>query len=666
MRPFKCQHCNQAYKRASHLRRHEESTHGTIFKPRRLQRLGHDETGALVPIVEESKSSSGGVKDEPSVAPPDQQWTSPATSQGSVFTNPVLSLVDADSGKVITLQELCSVSDAQILTTTGDLSTTEVLTLPPDDTLTTIVTCADGTTLDSFQSGEVMQTIEVTYDLSFPTSQTLTTVLSNSEPRLVFATPITMSLDQHQTVLTVSEVQPADNLDGKVQLLETQDASKLPDTIFIEEGKLEGLDEPMLLENFSALDDRVMQTQVIGTTVSSAMTLPNLPNSVETVLQLHPEQLPVSTDCSLLPSDVLTTSSLLRERLMSRPKLRSSTLPPLALVPAQCVDDLDTTTMSSISDSSIQPDSGISTLSVSPPVPGASTDGSHLDSMLPIPNSVQPSYAGITVENIDPDSVITSFSVPNSIQPTCGDISSGGTSMETSVSQLSIPDSALPPHSDISPKDSCPSTDVPSISIPNSLCVTHPTVSSASKNPDSSISALIVPNTLDTVGSCIPVKSVNLIDPLFPNISDKKNDSEATSALIPNSAQSSHSDIDSEATSALIIPNSAQSSHSDIDCIHTDTSVSTLSVGALDISISETGIHPSCTVSIQPQNSGLSVEGTHTDLVLASLPLSADGIHSSSSCPNAVQSSCSDESTNPTSNMMPDFLPQNFPFLNVE
>lgn len=665
MRPFKCRYCNQAYKRASHLTRHEETIHGAVCKPRRLQRLGHDETGALVPVVKASKSSSGGVKEETSVVPQNQQWISgtsqnAAISQGSLFTNPVLSLVDADSGKVITLQELCTVAEAQILTATGDLSMTEVLTLPPDDTLRTIVTCAGGTTLDSFQSGEVMQTIEVTYDLTFPTSQTLTTVLSSSEPHVVFATPITMSLDERQTVLTVSEVHSTDNLNGKVQLLDPHDASKLPDTIFIEEGKLEGLEEAMLLdgteaapqigiENFSALDGGVLHTQVTGTPGSSALTLPDLPNSVETVLQLHPEQLPASTNCTVL-SDDLTSSSLLRERLMSGPKLRSSTLPSLLLVPSQCSDDLVTTTMTSISvpanisDSSTQPDSGTSTHTISSPVPSTSTDGSHLDSMLSIQNSVEPSHAGITVKKIDPSSVIPSFCVPNSIQ-SYTDILSNGTNTDSSVFQLSIPDTILPPHTDICVKDTHPLTHVPSISVP-SVCDTHAAVSSASTSPDPPISAAAVPNSIATVGSGISTDSVDLIHSFCPTVADIKNDYETVSTLS--------------------LPNSVQSSHSDIDCMHTDTSMSTLSVGTVDVNISEAGIHPSCTISIQPQNASMAVEGTHRDLMLEPLPISTQDIHPSSSLSSAVPSLCTDESTNYSPNIMTDFLPRSLPFQNVE
>ncbi|PNF41384.1 hypothetical protein B7P43_G14410 [Cryptotermes secundus] len=626
MRLFKCPYCSHSYKRASHLRRHEESAHRIIFKPRKLQRLGHDENGVLVPVGKGSKSLSGEVKGESSLVPAGQQWTSPATSQGSVFTNPVLSLVDADLGKVITLQEVCTVSDASILATTGDLATTEVLTLPPDDTLTTIVTCADGTTLGSFQSGEMMQTIEVTYDLTFPTSQTLTTVLSSSEPQLVFATPITMSLDQHQTVLTVSEIDPTNSASGKVQLLDAHAASKLPDTIFIEEGRLEGLEEPMLLdgsepvphikiENFSALEETVLQM-----TAGS-----DLPGTAGTVSRLHSEQAPATTGCSVLPDDVLTSSSLLRERLISGPKPRPSTLPSLPLVPSQC-DALVASAVSSISipasipGSIAQPDSGISTLPVSSPVPTTSgADGSHLDPVLSIPNTVKPLYASITVGNIDPDSVIASFSVPNSIQLSCADISSDGTNVEPSVPQIAISESVLSPHSDISHKGAPPSTDITAMSVPNSA--TDPIVPLANTNSHSSISAFTAPNAVETTISGISTQGIDPIQPLCPDVSDKHCDS-------------------------------------DISDMNVNPSIPTLSVDAADVSLSGVDICPS-----QPQDVSMCIEDTQADLVLASLPISTEDIHPNSSLPIVVQSPCSDE---PPNTMMPDFLPQSFPFLNVE
>jgi len=532
MRLFKCHYCNQAYKRASHLRRHEESAHGTFFKPRRLQRLGHDETGALVPIVKESKSSSSsadGVTEEPPVVPPGQKWTSPATSQESVYTNPVLSLVDANLGEVITLQEVCTVSDAQILTTASDL-TSEVLNLPRDDALTAIVACADGTALDSFQSGELINTIQVTYDLSFP-SQTLTTVLSGSEPQLVFATPISMSLDQNQTVLTVSEIYSGDNMDGKVQLLDAHATSDLPDTIFIEKGKLDDMAEPMLLdgiepvphmtiENFSMQDDRVLQT-----TGGSALTLSELPNSVETILQLHPEQPAMSTDCQTVPENG-ASGSLLRERLMSGPKLKSPTLPSVPLVLSQCGDDMDTTIMSSIpisssiSGSNTQPDSNMSTLFISSPDPSTSTDGPHLDSLLSIPNGVKQSYESISIENIAAESVRTSFSVPNSIQLPCTDMSSDDMYTESSVPHLSATGTVL------SPSKGVPLNSTPRISV----CLTDPTASSANTNLSSSVSALTVPDA-QTTRSDIPAKSNDLVRPLCPNMPEKKSDSESVSTL---------------------------------------------------------------------------------------------------------------------------------------
>jgi hypothetical protein len=639
MRMFKCHFCNQAYKRASHLRRHEESAHGTIFKPRRLQRLGHDETGALVPIVKESKSSSAdGVTEEPSVVSPGQKWTSPSTSQESVYTNPVLSLVDANLGEVITLQEVCTVSDAQILTTASDL-TSEVLNLPRDDTLTAIVACADGTTLDSFQSGELLNTIQVTYDLSFP-SQTLTTVLSSSEPQLVFATPIAMSLDQNQTVLTVSEIYSGDNINGKVQLLDAHANSDLPDTIFIEKGKLEEMAEPMLLdgieptphmtiENFSMQDDRVLQT-----TAGSALTLSELPNSVETVLQLHPEQRAMSTDCPTVPENG-ASGSLLRERLMSGPKLKSPTLPSVPLVLSQCGDDMDTTIMSSIpisssiSGSSTQPDSNMSTLFISSPDPSTSTDGPHLDSLLSIPNGVKQSYEGISIENIAAGSVRTSFSVPNSIHLPCTDMSSDGMYTESSVPRLSATGTVL------SPSKGVPLNSTPCICV----CLTDPTASSTNKNRDSSVSALTVPNTPETTRSNIPAKSDDLIHRLCPRMSEKKNDSESISTL--NVTHCTHS------------------SHSDIDYIHMNTIAAAPSLHSVNITEADT--HP-----IAPNDADTSIEDTHTDFVLASLPITSEDLHSSPSLSNSVHFSCSEKPTNSNPNLMPDFLPQNFPFLNVE
>jgi hypothetical protein len=521
-----------------------------------------------------------------------------------------LSLVDADLGKVITLQKVCTVSDAHILTTTGDLSTTEVLTLPPDDTLTTIVTCADRTTFDSFQSGEMLQTIEVTYDLTFPTSQTLTTVLSTSEPQLVFATPITMSLDQHQTVLTVSEIHSPDSLSGEVQLLETPAASKLPNAIFIEEERLEGLEEPMLLH---------------GSEPASHIKIENFTALDKTVLQM--------TADSVLPEDVLTPSSLLRERLMSGPKPRPSTLPSLQLVPSHC-DAVDGTIVSSISipagisDSVAQHDPGTSTLSVSSFVPGTSTDGSHLDPLLSIQNTVKPLYANITVGNIDPDCILDSFPAPNPIHLSCTDVSSNGTNAEPSVPQLSIPESVFSHHSDISREDSPPITDIHSV--PNSGM--GPILPSARTDSFSAISAF------DDAMSGISAQSMDLIQPMCPNMSDKND--------VP------------EIVSALAVDSSVQSSLPAISDVNGKLSVQTLSVDAVDVNMCRADIHP-----IEPHDVSMCVEDTHADLVLASLPISTEDIHPSSSVPIVVQSSCSDESANA---MMPDFLPQTFPFLNVE
>jgi hypothetical protein len=96
----------------------------------------------------------------------------------------------------------------------------------------------------------------------------------------------------------------------------------------------------------------------------------------------------------------------------------------------------------------------------------------------------------------------------------------------------------------------------------------------------------------------------------------------------------------------------------DIGDTDVNPSIAALSVDAADVDISGADIHPS-----QPQDVGMCIEDTQADLVLASLPISAEDIHPNSSLPIMVQSSCSDESANV---MMPDFLPQTFPFLNVE
>ena len=529
--PFKCQSCSQAYKRASHLRRHEKATHGTVFKPRKLQRLEHDENGVLVPVVEDTRSSGNGSRDEKAdvgtaeeqqLAEP--QWSAPISSQNSVFTGPVLSLVDADSGKVITLQELCA--DAQILTTTANLSTTGILSLPTDDQLTAIVSCPE-TTLDTFQAGNVMQAIEVTYDLSFTSPQTLTTVFSNSEPRLVFATPIAMSLDQNQTVLAVS----SDGLDGKVQLLET-DISKLSGTIFIEDGKLESLEEPMLLES---------------TEPAPHITIENF-----TALQTDGTEL----DSMLhLPDEVLSSGSLLRSRLISGPKMNEVPLPTLS----HC------DTMSSLALANAVESNGstlpvnISTLSVSPTVPATSVDISEASNLISIPDS---SYSGMTLNH---DSTITTLSVANPIVPS-------PSAEKCSGSPLHI--------------------DLPG------------------------------PEMLEGKDSNGNIPSISIVDPLESSGLDEEERTTTTLSTLPVEEGCPESDD--------------------------KTAISMLSVDALDVSISGEDIHPSCTISIQPQ------EGS-ADLVLASLDMHPD--------PSLSQT---DEAAVASANLMAEFLPQNFPFLNVE
>jgi hypothetical protein len=273
-----------------------------------------------------------------------------------------------------------------------------------------------------------------------------------------------------------------------------------------------------------------------------------------------------------------------------------------------------------ISDSIAQPDAGISTLPESSPVPSTSAaDGSHVDSVLSIPNTVKPLYASISVGNIDAESVIASFSVQNSIQLSCTDISSDGTNAEPSVHQIAIPESVLSPHSAISHKGVPPSTNIPAMSVPNSG--TDPIVPLASTNSRSSISAFTSPNAVQTTLSGISAQSIDPIQPLCPDMSNKNCDP-------------------------------------DIGDVNVNPSIATLSVDPADVDLSGVDI-----CSSQPQDVGMCIEDTQADLVLASLPISTEDIHPNSSLPIVVQSSCSDE---PPSTMMPDFLPQTFPFLNVE
>jgi hypothetical protein len=79
------------------------------------------------------------------------------------------------------------------------------------------------------------------------------------------------------------------------------------------------------------------------------------------------------------------------------------------------------------------------------------------------------------------------------------------------------------------------------------------------------------------------------------------------------------------------------------------------------VNMSQADPHP-----IATNDANTSIEDTHTDFVLASLPITSEDLHSSPSLSNSVHFSCSDKPTNANPNLMPDFLPQNFPFLNVE
>jgi hypothetical protein len=90
-----------------------------------------------------------------------------------------------------------------------------------------------------------------------------------------------------------------------------------------------------------------------------------------------------------------------------------------------------------------------------------------------------------------------------------------------------------------------------------------------------------------------------------------------------------------------------------------NTIASAPSLHAVNISGADT--HP-----IEAHDANTSIEDSHTDFVLASLPVTSEDLHPSPSLSNPVQFSCSDKSTNASPNLMPDFLPQNFPFLNVE
>jgi hypothetical protein len=81
----------------------------------------------------------------------------------------------------------------------------------------------------------------------------------------------------------------------------------------------------------------------------------------------------------------------------------------------------------------------------------------------------------------------------------------------------------------------------------------------------------------------------------------------------------------------------------------------------LSVNMSQADPHPVAT-----NDADSCIEDTHTDFVLASLPITSEDLPSSPSLTNSVHFSCSDKPTNANPNMIPDFLPQNFPFLNVE
>lgn len=51
-RPHVCKSCGKAYKRITHLRRHEETAHKVVSKGRKVQRLKTNENGELVPVAE--------------------------------------------------------------------------------------------------------------------------------------------------------------------------------------------------------------------------------------------------------------------------------------------------------------------------------------------------------------------------------------------------------------------------------------------------------------------------------------------------------------------------------------------------------------------------------------------------------------------------------------
>lgn len=54
-RPHVCKSCGKAYKRSTHLRRHEESAHKVTSKGRKVQRLQRNGNGTLVPVPADKK-----------------------------------------------------------------------------------------------------------------------------------------------------------------------------------------------------------------------------------------------------------------------------------------------------------------------------------------------------------------------------------------------------------------------------------------------------------------------------------------------------------------------------------------------------------------------------------------------------------------------------------
>lgn len=92
VRPHAC-HCGQSYKRLAHLRRHQNSSHGPLPKQNKIQRLGRDDNGSLVPIVEAPKISKKQQKSN--------EMSKPVWCSDSMKT-----LVIGESGQVITIEQI--------------------------------------------------------------------------------------------------------------------------------------------------------------------------------------------------------------------------------------------------------------------------------------------------------------------------------------------------------------------------------------------------------------------------------------------------------------------------------------------------------------------------------------------------------------------------------